>query len=298
MAKARIQIARPDIIRHFDELPAKVLRQADLARQLADQRTFWRLTQRTSVTEFVTFLMSSGKLQKYTFPFPPPYKRETRFVWGDVPWYEVLLSLKRDSYFSHYTAVHIHGLTEQVPKTIYLNDEQRLESWLSGTLTQKGIDAAFRRPVRVTNNIAETEDYRICIISGKNTQKLGVIDEPLTADGKTVGTVRVTNVERTLVDIAVRPVYSGGVDAVLKAYRFAKELDKISVNRLAATLKKLKYIYPYHQVVGFYLDRTGYQGKLLDLFRRIPQEFDFYLAHAMKDTEYVKEWRLHVPKGL
>src|ERR1700730_15168119 len=153
MAKARIQIARSDIIRHFDELPEKVLRQTDLARHLANQRHFWRLTQRTSVEEFIRFLMTSGKLKKFIFPFPPPYKREVRYVWGDVPWPVVVLSLKRDSYFSHFSAVKFHGLTEQVPKSFYLNDEQRLESWLSGTLTQKGIDAAFRRPVRVTNNV-------------------------------------------------------------------------------------------------------------------------------------------------
>ena len=34
MNKTRIQIARPDIIRYFDELPSKVLHHADLARIL------------------------------------------------------------------------------------------------------------------------------------------------------------------------------------------------------------------------------------------------------------------------
>jgi len=27
-------------------------------------------------------------------------------------------------------------------------------------------------------------------------------------------------------------------------------------------------------------------------------EFDFYLAHDMKETQYVKEWRLHIPEGI
>ena len=105
-----------------------------------------------------------------------------------------------------------------------------------------------------------------------------------------------TNVERTLIDITVRPVYSGGVSEVLKAFTLARE--HISVNRLAAMLKKLAFIYPYHQVVGFYLERAGYRSSSLDLFRSMPREFDFYLEHNLKEKTYVKEWRLFIPKWL
>ena len=66
------------------------------------------------------------------------------------------------------------------------------------------------------------------------------------------GPLRFTNLERTLIDAAVRPVYAGGVFEVRKAYQLAKE--KVSVNRLAALLQKLNYIYPYHQAIGFYLE--------------------------------------------
>ena len=69
------------------------------------------------------------------------------------------------------------------------------------------------------------------------------------------GSIPTTNIERTLIDIAVRPVYSGGVFEVLKAYKMAK--DKVSINKLAAYLKKIGYVYPYHQVVGFYLEKSG-----------------------------------------
>lgn len=67
MGKSRIQIARPDIIRYFDELPSKVLHHADLARILNGQRAFWRLTLGTSTTTFVRFLIDSGKLSVFEF---------------------------------------------------------------------------------------------------------------------------------------------------------------------------------------------------------------------------------------
>jgi len=105
-----------------------------------------------------------------------------------------------------------------------------------------------------------------------------------------------TKLERTLVDVAVRPVYAGGVHKVLEAYRAARE--RISVNLLMATLKNLGHLYPYHQAIGFYLERAGYDERALDLARRPGLEFDFYLAHGMKDTEFSTDWRLTHPRGL
>jgi hypothetical protein len=297
MGKSRIQIARPDILRYFDELPSKVLRHADVARILKEKRAFWRLTLGTSTATFIRFLIDSGKLSVFEFPFQTPYKKKTVYAWGPVPFYEVVLGISSKCYFSHYSAVKIHGLTEQTPKTFYVNEEQRLESWLAGKLTQKTIDAAFRRPVRVTKRVAETKDYRVIFVNGKNTANLGVVEEDFKeTSGEQFGRIRVTNVERTLIDITVRPVYSGGVSEVLKAFMLARE--RVSTNRLAAMLKKLAFIYPYHQAIGFYLERAEYRSSSLDLFRSIPREFDFYLEHGLKETEYVKEWRLFIPKWL
>ena len=224
MNKSRIQIARPDIIRYFDELPSKVLHHADLARILNEQRTFWRLTLDTSTTTFIRFLIDSGKLSVFEFPFPKPYKKKTVYAWGPAHFYEVVLGISSKCYFSHYSAVKIHGLTEQTPKTFYVNEEQRLESWLAGKLTQTTIDAAFRRPVRVTSRVAETKEYRVIFLNGKNTANLGVVEEKFKGSER-FGRIRVTNVERTLIDITVRPVYSGGVAesaAFDKSVNFAK----------------------------------------------------------------------------
>lgn len=296
MNKSRIQIAKPDIVKLLDEQPLKVLRQSEIARILTENRGFWRLTQQTSTADFIKLLTDSTKLSKIVFPFPKPYPREIRYAWGDVDLRQVMLTLKPKCHFSHYTAMRIHGLTEQVPKTTYLNFEQPLASNSTGELTQKSIDQAFARPVRTTKYVAETDEFRVCLLNGRNTGYLGVEDYGGVAESEApMERTRVTDIERTLIDIAVRPIYSGGVFEVLKAYRLA--VEKVSVNRLAAMLKKLGFIYPYHQVVGFYLDRAGYKPSLLDLLRQFPREFDFYLEHQIKKKQYVKDWRLYVPEG-
>jgi hypothetical protein len=73
--------------------------------------------------------------------------------------------------------------------------------------------------------------------------------------------VRETSLERTLIDVTVRPGYAGGIEGVLNAYRRA--LDAISVSRPVNILKQLDYVYPYHQAVGFYMERAGFQDKQL-----------------------------------
>ena len=293
MATSRIQIAKADILDYLEKA-SPILKLSDLKAILSNQRGFWRLAQSTNTQDFIDFLKQHGKLKELNFPFP--HRKETRYVWGDLPLLEILQTLRPNCYFSHYTAMRMHGLTEQIPKTIYINHEQHLKSQVSGALEQKNIDTAFSRQPRVSNNVIEFEDKRIYLLNGKNTGQLGVITDSVTYDNNQQISVRLTNVERTLIDITVRPTYSGGVFEVLKAFTLAKE--QVSVNALVSMLLKINHTYPYHQAIGFYLERAGYKQSLLDLVRRLPIEYDFYLVNKMQDTEYIKKWKLFIPKGL
>ena len=216
---------------------------------------------------------------------------------GDTGLFELVQSIDEKGYFSHYTAISFHGLTEQIPKAIYFNIEQRLRPG-GGELTQAGINRSFATECRTTNNVATFSEYTIHLLNGGNTDQLGVIEKTI-GGNSTIGTtnlstIRTTNLERTLIDIAVRAVYSGGIAEVAKA--FSEAAGRFSINRLCAYLRQIGYTYPYHQSIGYYLERSGKYtpSRQLEEFKI---EFDFKLDYKMKETEYIKKWRLHVPKG-
>jgi hypothetical protein len=233
-------------------------------------------------------IVKAGILRKVALPFP--YRHETRYVFGEIEPFDLIQSLSHEGYFTHFTALYLNNLTEQLPKTIYFNVEQAASGG-AGQLTQEALDRAFKADPRHSANVVEYKGTRIVRVNGRNTNQLGVLVKRRPSGKR----VRVTDLERTLIDATVRPAYSGGIAVVAKAFEVAKQ--DVSVNKLSAYLRKLKYVYPYHQAIGFYMERAGYEEPLLKLLEQFPIEYDFYLQHAMKSPVLNSKWRLYVPKG-
>jgi hypothetical protein len=63
-------------------------------------------------------------------------------------------------------------------------------------------------------------------------------------------------------------------------------------------LKQIKYVYPYNQAIGFYMDRAGYDQTSLNRLKKLGVNYDFYLDYSMKKKEFSKEWRIYYPKNL
>lgn len=294
----RLQIAKSDIVKAFSQGP-EILRASDFASFFDQNRTFWRLAQRTTLREFSNFMVEKSDLRRITIQFPQQVV--SGYTWGNVPLWETLLGLVKDSYYSHYTAVRIHGLTEQLPKTIYLSREKhRAESSRKEApplYPQEKIDGAFQRPPRMSSNQVELEEegVRVMLLETASHEGLGISTGEVNFGGERPLRLRYTNLERTMIDIVVRPFYAGGVFEVAKAFENAK--GQLSVNAMRAMLKQLRFGYPYHQAIGYYLERAGYRSSQVELFRREPMERDFYLIHAMGRTTYNSSWRLHVPEG-
>jgi predicted transcriptional regulator of viral defense system len=269
----------------------KAFRKMQVADILSSHRSEWKLPAGMTFTSFLDFLLNMNVLREVSIP-SEHYTDEKRYILGDASVYSIALSLKPKSYLTHGSAVVLHGLTDQILKTVYVNYEQSPKPQ-GGGLTQESINRAFANRQRQSKLTYKYEDFQIVVINGKHTDRLEVTQLPGT-EGELLD---VTKLERTLIDIAVRPSYAGGVVQVLEAFERAK--PTASINTLVATLKKLNYVYPYHQVIGFYMDRAGYPESQWQKLIKLGLQFDFYLTYQLPaNKEYDPKWRLFYPSGL
>ncbi|TRZ93078.1 MAG: hypothetical protein D4R82_05770 [Dehalococcoidia bacterium] len=290
MRQTRFQIAKKDIVAFFEKCDKNIFSYTDISKILNDNRDFWRLPGSLTTNAFIGLLADYTKLNRHEFSFPS--EKILRFAWGSTSVFSLALDLKKDSYFTHFTSLFWHNLTDQIPKTIYVNYEQSKKKVSNAGLSQDRIDRAFSNRQRTSSNITAFGDYKICLLNGRFANRTGVT-EITTPEGDKI---MLTSIERTLIDIVVRPSYSGGIYQVLSAYK--KAAGNVSINKLSAMLKKLNYIYPYHQAIGFYLERAGvYRETQIRLLKKFDFKFDFYITHQMKEAQYSKEWRLYYPKG-
>jgi hypothetical protein len=223
------------------------------------------------------------------------YDTKTRFASRNATIFQVALSLKRNSYLSHASACYLNSLTDEAPDTVYVNKEQSPKRTIGSSMSQEGIDRAFERTPRTSNyrfwDMGNNPNpVQFVILNGKNTGDLGVelINHPQ------AGRIRVSNLERTLIDVTVRPQYSGGLRSVLRAYE--KALPKVNVDGMVEDLKTLKYSYPYHQAIGFLMTRAGFDpGKCAPL-KQLGLQFRFHLDYKMDKVLHDPEWNIYYPE--
>lgn len=292
MKPAKLKKSLSDIEAFF-KTSAGVFKQTELKKLIGTKRDEWQLPTTASPSKLLSQLTEESKLKRTILP-SDDYQEIVRYTWDEPSPYTVALSLKEGSYLSHGSAVYLHGLNEQIPKVVYVNKEQSVKPASATPLSQEALTRSFGNKQRESKYIYSYRDHRIVILSGKNTGALEV--------GEFTGPHnehwQVTKIHRTLIDIAVRPIYAGGVFQVLEAYKGAR--DKTSVAMLLATLKRLQYVYPYHQAIGFYMTRAGWKSEHLTKLKELGLKFDFYLDYCIPESQrlYDKEWRLFYPKGL
>ncbi len=289
---SRLLLAKNDILELFEKASSKVYAPRLLGNILAQHRRSWHLPDSTSAPDFIAFLTKYGDLRPRKLRSSTYNHTITRYTWGKASPYEVALSIKPHAYLSHGTAALLHGLNKFDRKTIYMNAEQSKKPSFDGTLTQQGIDRAFAGNQRASQLVYVYGTISIVQLSGKHTNRLDV-DE---ITGENEERLAITSLERTLVDIIVRPTYAGGPAQILKAYRAAK--GSVSAQRLLMILKKLDHSYPYHQTIGFLMEKAGYPKTSYEPFRALGLDYDFYLAHRMHEAAYSTDWRVHYPPDL
>lgn len=200
--------------------------------------------------------------------------------------YEIAVNLSPNSYLSHYSSLYLTNLTLENPKKIFINKEQSPKMKVSrDDLEQKNVDYAFSKKPRITNNKAYFTHnqivYEVYMLNGMNTNELGVIKiHPFNFTNP----VKITDFERTLIDITMKPIYSGGIEEVIEVYKKLKH--KVSISKVIQYLDVLDHIYPYEQSVLFYLNKSNYskarQEKIINYIKKKKtNKIKFYLDNQL-----------------
>jgi predicted transcriptional regulator of viral defense system len=288
-ATTRFSQSQLRISNFFNNSKGKIWTYFELSSVCDAYRKIWNLPQSMQPRNFIGLLVEKVNLQVITMDFPSNHF--ARYVWGEKPnLFALSATIHEKAYFSHLSAAYLNGLISTKPKEIYINVEQKERPSNEMSLTQMGIDRAFKKKPRVTGNRAIIDKCAINLLNGKQTANLGVIKK----DFEGIGAISLTDIERTLIDIAVRPVYSGGPINVLNAYRVAR--SQASTEKIATYLKTIDHKYPYHQCIGFYLEKAGYPENSLFVFDKMEKKFTFYLEYQMKNPTFSKRWNLFHPR--
>jgi hypothetical protein len=284
---------------HFDATGCRTYTDQQLKQFFGLHLSELRAPQSLTYSDFIKTLLETGHLKQTIIkPITHPkkgggatYKPIKLYIWKEAAPVDVALALRPKSYLSHSTAAEHHGLFT-TNANLYVNKEQSAKPPSESTLSQAAIRRAFSNAPRMSNLIYGYKTKKIVLLGGENTGDYNVENakSPHGTD------IRVTSLERTLVDLAVRPSYAGGVNAVLTAYMRAK--NRISLPKIVAVLKALNHLYPFHQAVGFYLSRSGLPPKATSALQDLGLDFDFYLTNQISNPELDRRWRIYFPRDL
>lgn len=164
--------------------------------------------------------------------------------------FEIAMALIQPAAISHWSALHFHGLTEQVPRKVFVL-----------TTTETAIPR-----IRCSNGKASPEGYPI---GDSRYQFIQVKPERFFGIEKIwIGEARIdiTNPERSLLDGLSMPQYCGDFAEVLHAFEIRG--DKLQLNRIinyallldAATAKRL----------GWVLEQQGISPDRLEALANVP----------------------------
>ena len=165
--------------------------------------------------------------------------------------FEIAMALVHPAAISHWSAMHFHGMTEQLPLRVYVTTTRAV----APSRPVKGLNKNQRSSCREVNGVLY-EFVRIKPERFFGTKNYWV------GEAKVI----ITNPERTLVDGLVAPKYFGGWAEIYSA--FESQFSKLDLNKMvdysiqlgAAVVKRL----------GWMLESIGVEGPILQRLESVP----------------------------
>ena len=183
--------------------------------------------------------------------------------------YEIASRVSPTSYISWHTALEYHGIAHQIFYYAYLGSESRVNTF--------------------SYDDTEYVYYAAPTSVGEN---FGIIHP----EGNLY--VRVTDLERTIVDCCNRIDRAGGAEELMHCLEGVVLLDEKKLKKYLALYDKV-FLY---QKIGFMLERIKKQANISSAFiefcRKKGAKNEKRLTNAKDSNRYVKQWNLYVPDYL
>lgn len=175
--------------------------------------------------------------------------------------------LAKPYFFSYYTALYLHGLSQQYARHYYLS----------------------------TTKYAQEVDYHgnvFCPVILKEKRFFG-LKEMNYGEEK----IFVSDVERTLIDVMNRPEYAGGYEEILRCFQ---GLEEVNWSRLLEYMDKMREKILFNRM-GFVFDILGDFVNMPDRFLnelRMKLSSNIYYFEKNRKGSYIKKWKIIVDKRL
>lgn len=168
----------------------------------------------------------------------------------DVHEFEVAMALVEPAAISHWSAMNHHGLTEQVPRKVFVL-----------TTTEASVPRGRREKARASGGGYRVGDTLYQFVQVKPERFFGI-------EGVWVGEarVKVTDLERTLLDGLSMPQYCGDFGEVLHA--FAAAGDRLDIEKIAGYAQKLDVATAKR--LGWTLESEGMHDSRLEVLAALP----------------------------
>ena len=174
--------------------------------------------------------------------------------------------LCEEYFLSHYSALQLHNLTDRYSNTVYLSSPKH------------------QRNLTFYDNY-----YRFVKITKESWFGIGTMDY---YNRK----IKVSDLERTIIDVVDRPMLSGGWTEVIECLKNLESIDE---------KKLLHYIKRYNnkktaRIIGYlisHLLEDTISNNFKKQIKKISGNYNYYIDKEEKGS-YVKEWNLIIPNAI
>lgn len=179
--------------------------------------------------------------------------------------YEIASKISNSSFICYHSALEYYGIANQVFNDVIVGSVTRFNNFIFD-----GSEYIFKQ----VNNTKFVND---------------VISE----------NIRVTSLEKTIIDCIDNPSFSGGIEEVLYSLEQIRYLNEEKLLEILKDINK-KFLY---QKVGYLFELYNDQLCLSDDFfneckKHISKKINYFLEHEFRIIELNRKWNLIVPKDV